>query len=152
MPCSTSLTSKGLRHQTNHIFGIYISCSTSLTSKGLRLEGWNIGTLKALAAPPWLQRDWDTCTSTFSLHPFLQHLPDFKGIETLTQDNVNSHFNLQHLPDFKGIETGRKLAFQLPAPCSTSLTSKGLRRNGLLSLVTRPILAAPPWLQRDWDA
>ena len=35
----------------------------------------------------------------------LQHLPDFKGIETATGFFIFKTPNLQHLPDFKGIET-----------------------------------------------
>ena len=81
------------------------SCSTSLTSKGLRPQ---------------------FCCASRELY-FLQHLPDFKGIETkgsvtvqLSQSCSTSltskglrllkyvflrFTNLQHLPDFKGIET-----------------------------------------------
>ena len=35
----------------------------------------------------------------------LQHLPDFKGIETQCQGASTLSNDLQHLPDFKGIET-----------------------------------------------
>ena len=82
-----------------------LSCSTSLTSKGLR--------------PRLL-----TNVEAFSL----QHLPDFKGIETQELPLESAHpacstsltskglrllrpflvlnlLDLQHLPDFKGIET-----------------------------------------------
>ena len=36
---------------------------------------------------------------------FLQHLPDFKGIETNAYTGDKYDLCLQHLPDFKGIET-----------------------------------------------
>ena len=36
---------------------------------------------------------------------FLQHLPDFKGIETANLSKPIAAAHLQHLPDFKGIET-----------------------------------------------
>ena len=81
---------------------------------------------------------------------FLQHLPDFKGIETnvfmvgapnvracstsLTSKGLRrmgleerNFFLLQHLPDFKGIETSGSAPHHLFCTCSTSLTSKGLR-------------------------
>ena len=35
----------------------------------------------------------------------LQHLPDFKGIETGLNARKSAFTSLQHLPDFKGIET-----------------------------------------------
>ena len=35
----------------------------------------------------------------------LQHLPDFKGIETILIGYFSPVICLQHLPDFKGIET-----------------------------------------------
>ena len=35
----------------------------------------------------------------------LQHLPDFKGIETPEKEAIVDNGALQHLPDFKGIET-----------------------------------------------
>ena len=38
-----------------------------------------------------------------------------------------AHGNLQHLPDFKGIETDKLMACVFDGSCSTSLTSKGLR-------------------------
>ena len=60
LPCSTSLTSKGLRQQWCCFRCPDSACSTSLTSKGLRLVLYYIG---------------------FCL--ILQHLPDFKGIETV---------------------------------------------------------------------
>ena len=57
--CSTSLTSKGLRHVCRIKYFHWTTCSTSLTSKGLRRWLWFISCRKCL-----------------------QHLPDFKGIET----------------------------------------------------------------------
>ena len=83
------------------------SCSTSLTSKGLRL---------------------DTFNQTKQFH-HLQHLPDFKGIETRTCLYCAWRSLLQHLPDFKGIETTWRITSPLGNACSTSLTSKGLRRH-----------------------
>ena len=41
-----------------------------------------------------------------SLRLILQHLPDFKGIETGLGEGIQQIIHLQHLPDFKGIETG----------------------------------------------
>ena len=127
-PCSTSLTSKGLRHNVSRIIPrhhlqhlpdfkgietrrIFVKtelrpCSTSLTSKGLRQSQPIFMFNPFLAAPPWLQRDWDLPTT-------VQHIL----------------CNLQHLPDFKGIETERAFA-----------------------LFNWTWLAAPPWLQRDWDS
>ena len=46
----------------------------------------------------------------------LQHLPDFKGIETLYCLQMKYLVFLQHLPDFKGIET--------PASPSTALAER----------------------------
>ena len=40
----------------------------------------------------------------------LQHLPDFKGIETIQPYLWIEADILQHLPDFKGIETLQDLA------------------------------------------
>ena len=57
-------------------------CSTSLTSKGLRHGRGQCGLAHAL-----------------------QHLPDFKGIETQAHAAAAQGAALQHLPDFKGIET-----------------------------------------------
>ena len=126
--CSTSLTSKGLRRNKNHYFiseiflqhlpdfkGIETchplrrvqcsSCSTSLTSKGLRRYHCTIVQIERLAAPPWLQRDWDQSMIIKPWCEFLQHLPDFKGIETKGRPWTAALIFLQHLPDFKGIET-----------------------------------------------
>ena len=75
------------------------ACSTSLTSKGLRHPVTGLPGVRAC----------------------LQHLPDFKGIET--------HAPPEPCP--------------LTSPCSTSLTSKGLRRGHVL-LSFLVILAAPP--------
>ena len=58
----------------------------------------------------------------------LQHLPDFKGIETCINPFVVQTCPLQHLPDFKGIETLGVLTSDSILACSTSLTSKGLRQ------------------------
>ena len=46
----------------------------------------------------------------------LQHLPDFKGIETRRLQRQLRIVRLQHLPDFKGIETGYK-CFKSPTMC-----------------------------------
>jgi hypothetical protein len=46
----------------------------------------------------------------------LQHLPDFKGIETRRLQRQLRIGRLQHLPDFKGIETGYK-CFKSPTMC-----------------------------------
>ena len=51
--------------------------------------------------------------------------------------------DLQHLPDFKGIETRRRILGRSRTPCSTSLTSKGLRQFAV-DVVKRKHLAAPP--------
>ena len=103
-----------------------------------------------LAAPPWLQRDWDrlwwryphqlACSTSLTskglrlafygevlVTHVLQHLPDFKGIETCRTHWAYPHVALQHLPDFKGIETLSALYIHQLQACSTSLTSKGLR-------------------------
>ena len=80
-------------------------CSTSLTSKGLRPKSCLLNQRIQLAAPPWLQRDWDWHYPRHPLPVFLQHLPDFKGIETRHRTPYASATPLQHLPDFKGIET-----------------------------------------------
>ena len=50
---------------------------------------------------------------------------------------------LQHLPDFKGIETLHSFVALSNLPCSTSLTSKGLRHAGRTSTELHD-LAAPP--------
>ena len=149
--CSTSLTSKGLRHNVSRIIPrhhlqhlpdfkgietrrIFVKtelrpCSTSLTSKGLRQSQPIFMFNPFLAAPPWLQRDWDTfsgyCPVGFVLAapPWLQRDWD---LPTTVQPIL---CNLQHLPDFKGIETERAFA-----------------------LFNWTWLAAPPWLQRDWDS
>ena len=127
-PCSTSLTSKGLRPSDLDNSNSAMSCSTSLTSKGLRpniarfsvvpslaappwlQRDWDDSSSsdkngKWLAAPPWLQRDWDTLVSVLAAWTVLQHLPDFKGIETIEPLTLLTLDDLQHLPDFKGIET-----------------------------------------------
>ena len=173
------------------------ACSTSLTSKGLRPINWFKRLLTSLAAPPWLQRDWDFSAShsfandILAAPPWLQrdwdfvwvlrlaryflqhlpdfkgietnaytgdkydlclqHLPDFKGIETLVIDWIMVILLLQHLPDFKGIETVVKWMCSQWWSCSTSLTSKGLRLWSA-DVIRAVVLAAPPWLQRDWDS
>ncbi len=86
--------------------------------------------------------------ATVQLVSFLQHLPDFKGIETylllsnpyfvtcstsLTSKGLRQNelslflieHDLQHLPDFKGIETLPYVPLPPHLACSTSLTSKG---------------------------
>ena len=127
------------------------TCSTSLTSKGLRHFSMGGLIVRALAAPPWLQRDWDVCHCPPDSSSDLQHLPDFKGIETIWKLYQLPFDGLQHLPDFKGIETTTVMPFSAISTCSTSLTSKGLRRVFVLLDANPPVLAAPPWLQRDWD-
>ena len=64
--------------------------------------------------------------SPFVLH--LQHLPDFKGIEIVPRIWKSLSLILQHLPDFKGIEINSLSATISALACSTSLTSKGLKR------------------------
>ena len=118
---------KGIETHQHQRCRLYRACSTSLTSKGLRLTKLLPAIWYWLAAPPWLQRDWDLFT-------------DFKF----------NFFDLQHLPDFKGIETQYAYLVLLQTPCSTSLTSKGLRPWESIACA-RSLLAAPPWLQRDWD-
>ena len=103
------------------------SCSTSLPSKGLRPLESLYGLSKWLAAPPCLQRDWDN-----------------------SSDVTNATTTLQHLPAFKGIETGYWWHCCSVSSCSTSLPSKGLRRRAK-NTIKNIYLAAPPWLQRDWD-
>ena len=150
-PCSTSLTSKGLRqillrhqHKTQILQHLpdfkgietwcFSPCTTAYTLqhlpdfKGIETSCpilWH--SLWCLAAPPWLQRDWD----------WLSYCQPFD-------------IDLQHLPDFKGIETQYAYLVLLQTPCSTSLTSKGLRPWESIACA-RSLLAAPPWLQRDWD-
>ena len=55
----------------------------------------------------------------------LQHLPDFKGIETSSVSRMSAWEPLQHLPDFKGIETVAAPCIRALRACSTSLTSNG---------------------------
>ena len=105
LPCSTSLTSKGLRRTGSSPNSGKTTCSTSLTSKGLRPN-----------------------KATGDVWVTLQHLPDFKGIETQHQQTPEQTYFLQHLPDFKGIETTKRLITGRLSSCSTSLTSKGLRQ------------------------
>ena len=79
----------------------------------------------------------------FSLLNALQHLPDFKGIETINEFPTGRLWRLQHLPDFKGIETLQCRCLGRPHPCSTSLTSKGLRLF-FFHASFQHALAAPP--------
>ena len=103
--CSTSLTSKGLRPKAIKQFKACASCSTSLTSKGLRPSSPWPCLHRPLAAPPWLQRDWDVLKTTvhpifvLAAPPWLQRDWDSAPLRLV---NFSS---LQHLPDFKGIET-----------------------------------------------
>ena len=53
----------------------------------------------------------------------LQHLPDFKGIETTQEFGQMRVFDLQHLPDFKGIETTG-----MPTMSQSWATTPSLRR------------------------
>ena len=104
------------------------SCSTSLTSKGLRLPTSISNHIKDLAAPPWLQRDWDHANT-----PTRSSLPPCST--SLTS---------------KGLRHTKMFIMTHEQTCSTSLTSKGLRQLEMLFDIL-VILAAPPWLQRDWD-
>ena len=146
--CSTSLTSKGLRHFIALARAILSSCSTSLTSKGLRQARRGDLVLYCLAVPPWLQRDWDIASAycpfscVLAVPPWLQR--DWDNLCFV----VRNHLILQYLPDFKGIETPLAMKQHLLLPCSTSLTSKGLRRLWVNTKQTIG-LAVPPWLQRD---
>ena len=103
MSCSTSLTSKGLRPGSGKTLILAYPCSTSLTSKGLRLESLVLR----------------------NFFVYLQHLPDFKGIETTCLQFWHALGFLQHLPDFKGIETVAAPCIRALRACSTSLTSNG---------------------------
>ncbi len=104
-----------------------------------------------LAAPPWLQRDWDAFKRGYSASLPLQHLPDFKGIETYWEYWYKRPVKLAAPPWLqRDWDLEISSSFSAWWPCSTSLTSKGLRPSNGLLLVTNG-LAAPPWLQRDWD-
>ena len=129
-PCSTSLTSKGLRqtswktiepsllaappwlqrdwdYSIRCVFTAYTSCSTSLTSKGLRQLVLSFNVRRMLAAPPWLQRDWDkhVFPHCFTVSPCSTSLTS-KGLrQIITGSKAAMQAFLQHLPDFKGIET-----------------------------------------------
>ena len=50
-----------------------------------------------------------------------------KGLRLLSSKCIHFRCSLQHLPDFKGIETRNKAYNFRWKSCSTSLTSKGLR-------------------------
>ena len=148
--CSTSLTSKGLRlnlatDNGNNVLqhlpdfkGIetlpfvcvmrLATCSTSLTSKGLRRHPSNNCLWVRLAAPPWLQRDWDETV-------FWSRVAMVTCSTSLTS---------------KGLRQTHPYVAYSTLSCSTSLTSKGLRPFQRC-LVCGFQLAAPPWLQRDWD-
>ena len=150
LACSTSLTSKGLRHLAFFTNKCNIPCSTSLTSKGLRRSETTCYHFAVLAAPPWLQRDWD-CFQILTIFASLLAAPPWLQRDwDLAHGWLNQCAYLQHLPDFKGIETQKDLQNITVSACSTSLTSKGLRRVIFFSL-QEVNLAAPPWLQRDWD-
>ena len=128
MACSTSLTSKGLRRAIRGQLRIWWPCSTSLTSKGLRQTSWKTIEPSLLAAPPWLQRDWDySIRCVFTAYTSCSTSLTSKGLRRVI---INT--------------------FGQISSCSTSLTSKGLRQL-VLSFNVRRMLAAPPWLQRDWD-
>ena len=120
-PCSTSLTSKGLRPMLVMFLIKRGTCSTSLTSKGLRpLEH-----------------------SYISICLFLQHLPDFKGIETFIPDLGNPGLSCSTSLTSKGLRRLMRLYSRPARSCSTSLTSKGLRLRIEMSF-SLISLAAPP--------
>ncbi len=56
---------------------------------------------------------------------------------------MDATFDLQHLPDFKAIETFQSTQTNTQNSCSTSLTSKRLRPSGE-HIVFACALAAPP--------
>ena len=82
----------------------------------------------------------------------LQHLPDFKGIETDSDDDVYNNSACSTSLTSKGLRRLTYLGFYTLNTFSTSLTSKGLRLLLTEQFFARINLAAPPWLQRDWDA
>ena len=108
--------------------------------------------LVVLAAPPWLQRDWDVLTFTaktgsfLAAPPWLQRDWDKSSLVLKLPCKLSCSTSLTS----KGLRRRMYYFWVKCHTCSTSLTSKGLRRlEHFLTSVS--LLAAPPWLQRDWD-
>ena len=126
LSCSTSLTSKGLRRRMYYFWVKSHTCSTSLTSKGLRRLEHFLTSVSLLAAPPWLQRDWDITTGYITGDLACSTSLTSKGLRLLLTEQFFARINLaappwlqrdwdvivfsslsksvlQHPPDFKGI-------------------------------------------------
>ena len=89
-----------------------------------------------LAAPPWLQRDWDwwNFSANQSHGPCSTSLTS-KGLRLFYSISIFSRTTCSTSLTSKGLRPTQHLTTRTLTPCSTSLTSKGLRRKVLIKLL-----------------